>query len=338
MVPSPYPEQISFTYKQILDLAGISLDSPNELNDGGLGPPWPIYRITGIEIAVDMVYQNYVETLFPPDPFNFQDTLSAQVYPASKGTFRSPGTKLWYIGNDLSNPESTFMLRQPQGVLLSFTAAGSIGNPSFKAALATLLGAVVLFGAATNLIDVSAAFIIEGFREQKFEDGLDLRIREMLRSQLSDVPTRAEINEYEVKRIKQFEAAEQAAMVEREKMGKLRERDLKRAKGAQGDAPLPEINGAEEGIADAQKDVVDGVYVCFFAVLFQCLLRLVFLSVLLRLCLPAHAGSASGIARIVPSPELQPFPLSGLQPSKTPRSATRRWTSPPRSAQNPRCP
>lgn len=123
------------------------------------------------------------------------------MYPASKGTFRSPGTKLWYVGNDLSNPEATFMVRTPQGVLLSFTAAGSIGNISFKAALTTLLGAMVLFGAATNLIDISAAFVIEGFREQKFEDGLDLRIREMLRSQLSDVPTRAEIDEYELKRM-----------------------------------------------------------------------------------------------------------------------------------------
>ena len=25
-----------------------------------------------------MVYQNYIETLFPPDPFNFQDTLAAE--------------------------------------------------------------------------------------------------------------------------------------------------------------------------------------------------------------------------------------------------------------------
>lgn len=239
--------QIQFTFKQMLDLAGINLDTPNELNDGGLGPPYPIYRITGIEIAIDMAYTNYIETLFPPDPFNFQDTLSAivragsrppaptdacaralppsaasclrdcvngaadfrdvfclcdaQVYPASKGTFRSPGTKLWYVGDDISNPETSFFTRTPTGVLLSFTAAGSIGQPSFNAALATLLGAMVLFGAATNLIDISAAFVIEGFREQKFEDGLDLRIRDMLRSQLSDVPTRAEIDEYELKRM-----------------------------------------------------------------------------------------------------------------------------------------
>lgn len=75
----PPGTQISFTFKQILDLAGIDLDAPNELNDGGLGPPWPRYRITGIELAVDMVYQNYVEKLLPfPDPFNFQDTLQAK--------------------------------------------------------------------------------------------------------------------------------------------------------------------------------------------------------------------------------------------------------------------
>ena len=74
----PPGEPVAVTFQQLLDLAGIDLDQENILNDGGEGPPWPTYRITGIELVVDMVYQNYVTTLYPPDPFNFNDFLVAQ--------------------------------------------------------------------------------------------------------------------------------------------------------------------------------------------------------------------------------------------------------------------
>ena len=220
-------DQVTFTFQQLLALAGIDLDSPNELADGGNGPPWPSYRITGVEIVMEMQYRNYVETLFPLDPFNFNDYLIADVYPASKGTFRSPGSKVWYLGPDISQPETDFMVRTPAGVLLTFRPSGSIGTPTFAALLTTLVGAIVLFNFATTLVDVSAAFLIEGFREQKFEDELELRIRAMLRTQLADVPTRAEIDDYEKDvRLKRLKAEGQKAR-QKARLDRLRTRAQK---------------------------------------------------------------------------------------------------------------
>lgn len=204
-------QPVSFTFAQLLELANIDLDAPNVLSDGGAGPPWPTYRVTGVELVVTLSYYNYVTTLDPPDPFNFGDYLVATVAPASKGTFRSPGTLLWYLGGQgptaapssatpfaaASAPETAFMARTPNGVLVTFSPGGSIGQASFTAFLTTILSAIVLFGAATTLVDVSAAFLIEGFREQKFEDELEMRIRTMLRTQLGDTPTRAEVDAYE---------------------------------------------------------------------------------------------------------------------------------------------
>ena len=112
--------------------------------------------------------------------------------------------------------------------------------------LTTLLSAMVLFGAATNLIDLSAAFIIEGFRQQKFEDELELRVREMLRTQLADVPTRAEIDEYEQKQLERQLFVE--AEAERERLAKIRERELKKASRT---TLAPEAPGGTEGIAVA---------------------------------------------------------------------------------------
>jgi hypothetical protein len=225
----PPTSAIQITFAQLLALAGLDLDTQNVIQDGGWGPgnwppgqtvpgypsyvpTWPTWRISGVELIMEMKYHNFVETLLPPDPFNLDDYLVATLRVASNGTFRGPGTKLWYLGADISQPETQFMVRTPQGVLLTFLPSGSIGTFSFGSLLSTLVGAIVLFGAATALIDISAAFLIEGFREQKFEDELELRIRAMLRTQLADVPTRAEIDEYEQEALmKQLQAEAKAA-------------------------------------------------------------------------------------------------------------------------------
>jgi len=214
---------VQFTFATLLQLAGVDLDSPNILNDGGWGPGtapaniptypnytavWPIYRLTGVELVMDMQYQNFKTSLLPPDPFNLNDYLVANLRVASAGTFRSPGSKVWYLGSDPTQPEAYFMVRRPYGILLSFSPGGSIGKTTFSAIVASLVGAVVLFGAATAIVDVMAAFLIEGFREQKFEDELELRIRLMLRTQLADVPSRGEINEYQKEELAKRHAAE----------------------------------------------------------------------------------------------------------------------------------
>jgi hypothetical protein len=231
-------QQVQLTFAQLLSLANIDLDAPNVLDDGGLGPPWPTYRITGIEIVMEMQYRNFkdFENWVLPDPFNFENFLLAEVYPASKGTFRSPGTKLWYLGPDVTQPETHFMTRTPNGVLITFRPSGSIGRFQFSALLSTLLGAFVLFSSATTLVDVSAAFLIEGFREQKFEDELELRIRAMLRTQLADVPTRAEVDKYEQAVLMNQLMAEGQKAKARARLDRLRARAQKQVTKEQRDA------------------------------------------------------------------------------------------------------
>ena len=267
---------ITFTFAQLLTLAGVDLDAANVLDDGGWGPDtfppgsvagypdyvatWPSFRLSGVELVMVMEYFNFVETLLPPDPFNLDDYLQASIRVASQGTFRSPGSKLWYLGPDIQQPETSFMVRTPTGVLLTFLPSGTIGVASFSALLSTLVGAIVLFGAATTLIDVAAAFLIEGFREQKFEDELELRIRAMLRTQLADVPTRAEIDAYEQATLMKQLQAEAKAARRRARYDRLHARALRsvpaaarqaeaKAAGqlAKGGPPLPSLPPMPEG-------------------------------------------------------------------------------------------
>jgi ATP P2X receptor len=275
---------IQLTFAQLLTLAGIDLDSQNVIQDGGWGPgvnwppgqtvpgypsyvpTWPTFRISGVEIIMEMKYFNYVETLLPPDPFNLDDYLVATVRIASNGTFRGPGTKIWYLGPDITQPETQFMARTPQGVLLTFLPSGSIGTFSFGSLLSTLVGAFVLFGAATAVIDISAAFLIEGFREQKFEDELELRIRAMLRTQLADVPTRVEIDEYEQEALMSQLQAEAAMARRKARYDRMRVRAQKRipqeardaAAAAAGVAGKPVLPALPAGpVADANTSTAD---------------------------------------------------------------------------------
>lgn len=274
-------QQVQLTFAQLLALAGIDLDAENVLDDGGLGPPWPSYRVSGVEIVMEMQYRNFKDfesISVMPDPFNFENFLTVQVYPASKGTFRSPGTKLWYFGPDVTQPETHFMTRTPNGVLITFRPSGSIGQNSFSSLIATLFAATVLFSTATTLVDVSAAFLIEGFREQKFEDELELRIRAMLRTQLADVPTRAEVDKYEQETLMNQLMAEGQKSKQRARLDRLRARaqkqvtkEMKGAAGAKASgagapaprgggaaAPAPAAPAADAGFADAGMGAAGG--------------------------------------------------------------------------------
>ena len=173
----PAGTAVSLTAKQLLALAGVALTDTNQLTDGGAGPPWPRFRVTGVEVLLDLAFFNYVETLLPPDPFNFNNYLIITAQLASNGTFRGSGSQLWYTGA-APTPETGFMVRTSQGVLLTFTSSdSSIGHATVTALAHTLLGAFLLMGAATGAIDTVANFAVEGFRAQKFEDDLDLKAR-----------------------------------------------------------------------------------------------------------------------------------------------------------------
>lgn len=126
-------QPVRLSLNQLLQLSGIELDQANELNDGGLpgSPPlwWPSYRLTGIEVGVNLVYGNFRENGTIPDPFNFEDFLVMQVFPITKGTFSRSAYQLWYMGKPGRGEiaDSKIVVRAPRGVLITLVPAGQIG-------------------------------------------------------------------------------------------------------------------------------------------------------------------------------------------------------------------
>jgi len=214
-------DTVQITFKQLLALAGIDLDATNVLADGGRGPlngtAYPTYRITGVTLIIDVVHHNFVENKTKLDPFNFQETAVLEVYPATKGTFASPGSRLFYTGhlynlNKLPRnqrnvppgtsdpypyPESLYMVRHPQGVEVQFVANGLVGRFDGKVLLGSLINIFIMSAVAQTLTDLTAGFLINGFRAQKYMLDLELRIRNMLRRQLADSPGLEQVRMFE---------------------------------------------------------------------------------------------------------------------------------------------
>ena len=210
---------VTATFQQLLALAGIDLDAPNTLSDGGRGPingtAFPTYRVTGVTLIADVVHHNFVENTTKLDPFNFQDSAVLELYPASKGTFASPGTRLFYTGhlynlNKLAQinvpagtrdpypyPESLFVVREPQGVEIQFVAQGLVGRFDGLVLLGALVKAFIMSSVAQAVTDFCAGFFINGFRAQKYMLDLELRIRGMLRRQLADSPGPEQVRMFE---------------------------------------------------------------------------------------------------------------------------------------------
>lgn len=130
---------------ELLQLAGIEIDSANVLDDGGLpgSPPlgWPSYRLTGVEIAVNLVYGNYIENGTIPDPFNFNDFLRMEVFPVTKGTFATTSYQLFYLGKPGNGEiaDSKIVVRAPRGIQISLVPAGLIGVFDFNTLLMNIV-------------------------------------------------------------------------------------------------------------------------------------------------------------------------------------------------------
>jgi hypothetical protein len=232
-------EEVTTDFATLLSLGGINLDAPNELTDGGRGPAngtkWPTFRITGVKLMAQMKYNNFIENATWPDPFNFEDRLEIAMYAATLGTFNSPGPRLFYLGKipawhtqagaDEPYPyaDSLFMTREPQGVQLDFDGSGEIGRFDMKVLLGALITIVVLSDAAQSVTDITAGFLINGFRSQKYMDDLELRIRLMLRSELRDSPVPEQVRMFEAETLelysnRAYAASQRTRMMEMERL------------------------------------------------------------------------------------------------------------------------
>jgi hypothetical protein len=263
-------DKVTLDFETLLALSGIDLDDYNTLDDGGLGPAngtdWPVYRITGVTLVAQMVYGNFVEngTL---DPFNFNDHLDIQLFPATVGTFASPGTRLFYSGRSSSlatqagvnetHPyaDSLFTTRTPYGVQIQFYGAGYIGRFDGLVLLSALVTIIILSSAAQSITDITAGFLIDGFRAQKYMDDLELRIRLMLRSQLVDSPVPEQVRMFEAETLevygnRAYEASQRARMAEMKRKEEEAEAARGGAVGAGGAA------GAGDAAPEPEEEVI----------------------------------------------------------------------------------
>ena len=243
-------EQIQVSFQQLLAIAGVDLDTPNVLTDGGLGPPWPTFRLSGVRIAAELRFGNFID--FPNvtrlDPFNFNDYLIVRLYPTSLGTFAGPGDKIYYTGHlfDLNKirqlypsptagplprdiypwPESLFTVRSPQGVQIQFNGAGEVGRFNIMVVISALVGAIIMTNVAEKLTDMSAAFFINGFRAQKFMEDMEFRIRMMLRAQLLDSPSPEQVSMFEAEIVELYGNRMYKALLKRKREAERLKKEL----------------------------------------------------------------------------------------------------------------
>jgi len=197
-------EEVRFSIATVLDMIGVHLDDLNEVYFEGefgqrelVGIP---YRMSGLEVQFLLQFQNHRDFSWPPDPFDFETHCNIEVIIQSRGAMRNGAPQVHYLGsntNSLQQPDERLMTRYPRGVKVAFRSTGIIGKFETSMLFLSFFQAIVLFGVATTFVDIMAAFMIAGFKEQKFEDDTELRIRSILRSQLGNTTKRVEIDEFE---------------------------------------------------------------------------------------------------------------------------------------------
>ncbi|KAK3273755.1 hypothetical protein CYMTET_18023 [Cymbomonas tetramitiformis] len=139
---------MSMSLMDILECAetGFSLDDYND-DSGGYGPPWPIYRLTGLEIKMYHNFQNFRMSRI----FDFTVELDIWMEITSKGTWRYVDKKLWYLheGYDTLEASENFVVREGGGVLIRFVPYGTMGYATFNSLISALTSSVVILGLAT---------------------------------------------------------------------------------------------------------------------------------------------------------------------------------------------
>ncbi|KAK3279292.1 hypothetical protein CYMTET_12813 [Cymbomonas tetramitiformis] len=187
-------EAVKISVDTLCQLAGVSLDEEN-VDSGGVGATfnqsWPIYRMTGAEFSLELTFSNF----YPYVPFDFTESLEILVTLASAGSWKTTGDEVIYTAAVAYNStgeaatatidpwegDDTFSIREPYGIVLSFTAGGTVGTPNFWSFMYAVVGSIVLFAVATSMVDITAGMVIQGFRTSKFEDDTELRIKKTLR-------------------------------------------------------------------------------------------------------------------------------------------------------------
>eukprot|EP01138_Halocafeteria_seosinensis_P006955 gb/GECG01007113.1/.p1 GENE.gb/GECG01007113.1/~~gb/GECG01007113.1/.p1 ORF type:complete len:394 (+),score=45.51 gb/GECG01007113.1/:1-1182(+) len=176
-------EPVHIKLSELLEMAGIDLDARHK--DSGGAPPtpgtkWPIYRMTGVDITVEMKYQNFRSD----SVFDFSHFLDAKVS-ATQGVWSSRGQQLHSKWNETEGQLIPFE-RYPQVIAVRFKASGEIGRPDpFTAVMNIAVGAAI-FGVAKHIVDTAGNFIIREFYDKKNLDHGDFTVMDYMKKRMWD--------------------------------------------------------------------------------------------------------------------------------------------------------
>ena len=166
----------TFTLKELLALAELDVDAQNPVvvskNYQGLdangNPRLPLYRLTGLRVAVDFKFSNF-RPMSQGKPFDFTPLAVMSVKATSVGSFVSPVEKTVYSGST-SNFYSQGTTLSIRGVKIEFQAKGLMGIADGYTGMMALMSCLVMVGVATAIVDVIGAFIYDSFKDDKIED------------------------------------------------------------------------------------------------------------------------------------------------------------------------
>ena len=196
----------TFTLKELLKLAEMDIDAQNPIivskNFKGLDaetgqPRLPLYRLTGLRIAVDFTFSNF-RPMGQMKPFDFTPLAVMTVKATSVGSFVTPRESTIYSGTT-SNFDSQGTTLSIRGVKIEYQAKGLMGKADGYTGMMALMSCLVMVGVATAIVDVIGAFIYDSFKDDKIEDDSERQHLEhmILNIETSGVPFKNDDFEFE---------------------------------------------------------------------------------------------------------------------------------------------
>jgi len=148
-----------FKLKELLEMVGVSLDDVHmEATDSG--PPWPIFRMTGLMIVMHADITNFRVV----DPFDFSVEATVQPVLQSRGKWVGDGGL-----SDFTSMHNVVM-RESQFLSISIEADGLMGEFNIFALLQALVGSLVLLLFMQIVVDGIGSVLNASFEDDKFED------------------------------------------------------------------------------------------------------------------------------------------------------------------------
>ena len=196
----------TFTLKELLKLAEMDIDAQNPIivsknykgvnSETGL-PRLPLFRLTGLRIAVDFTFSNF-RPMGEMRPFDFTPLAVMTVKATSVGSFVTPRESTIYSGTT-SNFDSQGTVLSIRGVNIEFQAKGLMGKADGYTGMMALMSCLVMVGVATAIVDVVGAFIYDSFKDDKIEDDSERQHLEhmILNIETSGVPFKNDDFEFE---------------------------------------------------------------------------------------------------------------------------------------------